>query len=106
VKTFNAVIGGRAILEKDERATPERATMKLVAPWRTSVGAQLDEAESGGYPLAAMDSPRSTLWIKYPERAEAGYSYYVLGVGEANNKTRAEGPFAGEALEIFSFVQN
>jgi hypothetical protein len=96
VKTFHAVIAGEAILERDAQMAPEKVSLKLIAPWRIStLVRQLQEAESGGYRWVAMDSLRSTLWVKYPDSPEGGYSYFVI---------KMEPGSPGEDLEAHSFV--
>lgn len=101
-KPFHSVVAGHAILEKDAQMVPEKAAVKLVAPSRKStLLRQLEEAASGGYRLAAMDGFWRILWVKYPDRAEAAYSYYLV---EANSEGLARITFAAKVLEGFSFV--
>ncbi len=96
VKTFHAVIAGEAILERDAQTAPETVSLKLIAPWRIStLVRQLQEAESGGYRWVAMGSLWSTLWVKYPDSPEGGYSYFVI---------KMEPGSPGEDLEAHSFV--
>jgi hypothetical protein len=80
-RLFQSVIAGRAILEKDARMAPEKVALKLVSPWRKStLIRQLEEAASGGFRLAAMDSFWNTLWIRYPDRAQTSYKYVLVEV--------------------------
>ena len=103
LKTFHAVVAGGVLLEKDAHLAPPKADLKLVAPWqRSTLVRQLEESESGGYRLAAMDGIWRTLWVKSPEMARAGYSYMILNVSGVDRKGRAVSPLAGQELSAGS----